>query len=232
LRPHLLHSSLLLFILILISPLTVGAAEEIQPGAIVSPPAVTAPKENRLSLGAAYSVVVPSEKALFGDAVRVDKAAMPEINLTYLATKAWSLELAYGRYTTTLKDKTLGADMGDLTVSPIRLTLQYRYNDGGIASYYVGVGAGYFLTKFDTADAIRKDPSILDPTLEFKFKNALGGQIEGGFDYFLTHWLALNVDLKYWLAQSNVKLQGTTINDSDHYHLDSFAAGLGLKLFF
>jgi outer membrane protein W len=235
LRPHLFRSSVLLSILLLlllISPLTVTAAEENQPG-VASPPAAAAPRENRLSLGAAYSVVVPSEKALFGDAVRVDKATMPEVNLTYLASKAWSLELAYGRYTTTLKNTTRGADMGDLTVSPIRLTLQYRYNDGGIASYYVGVGAGYFLTKFDTADSIRKAPSISDPTLEFKFKNAIGGQIDGGFDYFLARWLALNVDLKYWLAQSNAKFEGTTTGSgSDHYHLDSFAAGLGLKLFF
>jgi outer membrane protein W len=215
----------------LISPLTVAAAEG-DPAGMVGTPAPVVPKENRLSLGAAYSVVVPNEKALFGDAVRVDKAFMPEVNLTYLASKAWSLELAYGRYTTTLKDKSLGADMGDLTVSPIRLSLQYRYNDGGIASYYVGLGAGYFLTKFDTADAIRKVPSISNPLLDFKFKNALGGQIDGGFDYFMTHWLALNLDLKYWLAQSNAKFEGTTNNGSDHYHLDSFAAGLGLKLFF
>lgn len=228
-RPHLFRSSVLLFILLLISPLAVSAAEENQLG-VVSPPAVSAAKENRFSVGAAISTVVPSEKALFGDAVRVDTATMPEINLTYLAANSWAVELAYGRYTTTLKDKDLGADMGDLTVSPIRLTLQYRYNDRGIASYYLGIGAGYFLAKFDTANSIRT--ALSNPSLDFKFKNALGGQIDGGFDYFLARWLALNLDLKYWLAQSNTKFEGTANNGSDHYHLDSFSAGLGLKLFF
>ncbi len=214
-RPHLFRYAVLLLILLWISPLTTAAAEE-----------------NRLSLGAAYSVVVPSEKALFGDAVRVDKAYMPELNLTYFATKAWSLELAYGRYTTTLRDTDLGADMGDLTVSPLRLTLQYRYNDGGIASYYVGAGAGYFFASFDTDNEIRNSPSVSDPTFKIKFKNTVGAHLGGGFDYYLVEHLALNLDLKYWLARADAKFQGSSISGSDDYHLDSFSAGLGLKLVF
>lgn len=199
---------------------------------MISPVAVSAAEENRFSVGAAISTVVPNEKALFGDAVHVDTAYMPELNLTYFMTKAWSLELAQGWYKTTLKDKDLGATMGDLTVAPLRLTLQYRYNDGKIASYYVGGGIGYFFTSFDTADAIRNNPFVSDPTLRIKTKDAFGSHLGGGFDYFLAQSLALNLDLKYWFAQSDAKIQGKTINRSDNYHLDSFSAGLGLKLFF
>lgn len=191
--------------------------------------------ERHLSLGVGLSTVTSTERSLFGDKITIDRATMPEVNLTYFITDSWSVQASYGQYDAMIKSKDSDVNYGKLTVSPALLSLQYRHNYGNpppywdVASYYIGAGVGYFITNFDTNSSIKN--SLADPTFNIKIKNSLGGNVGAGFDFFLNKSVSFSVDLKYWAAQSDIKYQGSGGTGKDHFDLNGWSVGAGFRFF-
>ena len=59
-----------------------------------------------------------------------------------------------------------------------------------------------------------------------------GGHIGAGFDLFLTKAIAFSMNVKYWLADSEVKFKGAIGSGNDDFDLSGYSAGAGFKLFF
>jgi outer membrane protein W len=198
--------------------------------------AVPAQADDRhVSLGASLSAVTSTEGSLFGDRIKMERVSMPEAHLTYFITDSWSMEASYGRYETTIQSKNGGIDYGQLTVFPARLTLQYRHNYGhpppywDVASYYIGAGIGYFITNFDTDDEIRN--FLADPNFKIKIKDSLGAHAAAGFDFFPAKAVSFSMELKYWVAQSDIKFQGASGAGKGHFDLNAWSIGAGLKFY-
>jgi len=178
-------------------------------------------QERHLSIGASVAAVTSPYLTVFGDKIKTQTVPMPEVNLTYFVTDSWSLEASYGRYEMKIHSDSKGIDYGKLVVSPVQLAVQYRQNYGNpppywdVASYYIGGGVSYFITDF-------KDNST------FNVKNGLGGNANAGFDLFLTQTISFGMEVKYWIAQSDLEAGAQT----GHLVLNSYSIEGGFKYFF
>jgi outer membrane protein W len=179
-------------------------------------------QERHISLGASVSAVTSSYLTVFGDKIKKQTVPMPEVNLTYFFTDSWSLEASGGRYELKMRSENNGTNYGNMIVFPLQLAVQYRQNYGhpppywDVASYYIGGGGvSYFITDF------KDNPA-------FNVKNGLGGNANAGFDLFLTQAVSFGMEVKYWIAQSDLEAGGQT----GHLNLNSYSIEGGFKFFF
>jgi outer membrane protein W len=193
-------------------------------------------QEKTFALGASMSIVTPTERHILGDKFELKREPMPEVQFAIFLNDSWSVEASYGGYEMTIRSKSTGIDYGELTVLPVRASLQYRHNYGDFppywdtTSYYIEAGVDYFVTDFETDTEIQD--AMGDSTFDIEVDNKVGGHIAAGFDLFLAEAVSFSMNLKYWLAKSEVESEGSAGSDDADFELSGYSAGAGFKLFF
>lgn len=153
--------------------------------------------------------VQPDESAdisIIGGDVDIDTSVVPEFDITYFLTDQIAAELILGvtPHDVTAVGTALGdVDLGDVTLLPPTLTLQYHFNPDGQVRPYAGVGINYTLffnedlPSGTALDSIDYDPSV-------------GFALQAGVDYGINDRWFLNFDVKKVWINTDVTIDGTT----------------------
>jgi outer membrane protein len=163
-----------------------------------------------------------------GTGVTVDDAIVPEVDLTYMFTKNWGLEViaATSPHDITAEGGALaGADAGEVWVLPPTFTLQYHFGWDEAVDFYAGVGVNYSLFySYDLSD----DLAGLGVT-DIDFDDSFGFSGQVGVDFkFKDNWV-FNIDLKYIDINTDAELQtaGAPLDTID-VDINPFVSGIGV----
>ena len=113
-------------------------------------------------------------------------------------------------------------DLGDVTLLPPTLTLQYHVPFDNGFKPYVGVGINY--TAFFDEDV----PSAGVVT-DTHFDDSVGPALQVGMDYFLTDDWFVNLDFKYLFIDTDVSINGGDITASVDINPIVFGFGVGYR---
>jgi len=147
--------------------------------------------------------------------VSVGSATSATINLTYMMTDCWALELlaAYPfKHDLDLQD---GTKIGSTKQLPPTLSLQYHFRPMEKLQPYVGIGVNYtsFFDEKTTGPLAGADLSLGDSW-------GLAGQI--GFDYVINDKVFLNLDFRYIDIDTKATVDATSIGKVE---VDPFVVG-------
>ena len=167
--------------------------------------------------------VVPNEEATItpiGGDVDIDSSIVPELDITYFVQDNWALELILGVTPHDVMAVNTAAgdiDLGDVTLLPPTLTLQYHFNPEGQYRPYVGAGVNY--TYFFNEDL--PSGSALS-TIDYDASFGLAAQ--AGIDIALQDEWFLNLDVKYIDIDTDVVIDGVVNAD---VQIDPVVFGIG-----
>lgn len=168
--------------------------------------------------------LVPDESStvsVIGGSIEVDTAVVPELDISYFFTDhiAVELVLATSWHDVTDEGSTLGnVDLGEVSMLPPVLSLQYHFTPDSQFRPYIGAGVNY--TIFYNEDAPGGTVVSID------YENSFGFALQAGIDIGIDdHW-AINFDVKKVFLNTDVSLNGGAITaDVD---LDPWLFGLGV----
>jgi outer membrane protein len=141
-----------------------------------------------------------------GGSVSIDADTVPELDFTYFFTDNIAAELILAT-TTHSVDVNGVAPLGDVSLIPPILTLQYHFNPKGKLSPYIGAGINY--TIFYDEDAAGGAVTSVD------YDNAFGWAAQIGLDYAIDHRWSINLDIKKVWLETDVSVNGGAITASD-----------------
>ncbi len=168
--------------------------------------------------------VAPNESAdiaTIGGDVDIDTSVVPELDITYFVRDQWAVELILGvtPHDVTAVGTSLGdVELGDVTLLPPTLTLQYHFNPQGQVRPYVGAGVNY--THFFDADL----PAGSALT-SIDYDASFGLAAQAGVDFALDDDWFVNVDVKYIDIDTDVTINGAIAAD---VLIDPVVFGIGL----
>jgi len=168
--------------------------------------------------------VVPNESATIdpiGGDVDIDTSIVPELDISYFIQDNWAVELILGvtPHDVMAVDTAVGdVDLGDVTLLPPTLTLQYHFNPAGQVRPYVGAGVNY--TTFFNEDL----PSGSALTT-IDYDDSFGLAAQAGLDFALENGWLVNLDVKYVDINTDVLIDGAIAADVD---IDPVIFGIGL----
>jgi outer membrane protein len=172
-----------------------------------------------------------------GEGVTVDSDTIPELDITYMITKNWGLELilGYSEHTVTTHKAagTVVAGLGgskdviDTKVLPPTLTLQYHFAPDNNIRPYVGAGINY--TYFFDEDVPSRS-SLNAAGDEVSLESSWGLAAQAGVDIAIDKDWFFNIDVKYIDIDTtarfkNINAVGTATIDAD---IDPFVYGIGI----
>ena len=167
--------------------------------------------------------VLPNESAdidtIGGDA-DISDSLVPELDITYFLSDAWAAELVLGvtPHDVSAVGTALGdVDLGDVTLLPPTLTLQYHFNPEGQYRPYVGAGVNY--THFFNDDL----PGNSALT-SIEYDDSFGLAAQAGVDIVVSEDWFFNIDVKYVDINTDVTINGAINADVD---IDPVLFGLG-----
>ncbi len=170
--------------------------------------------------------MVPDESStvtVIGGNIDLTNDYVPEIDITYFIKPNIAVELILATTTHDGKDKgsTLGTvDLGEVSLLPPILTLQYHFMPDAKFRPYAGAGINY--TIFYDAKAPGGTVTSVEYENSFGFALQAGIDIELGFD---DRW-AVNFDVKKVFLETDAKLNnGAILADLE---IDPWVFGLGL----
>jgi outer membrane protein len=172
-------------------------------------------------------VVEPDESAditAIGGSVNIDTAVMPELDFTYFFTDniAAELILAVSPHDITAVNTALGdVPVGNTTLLPPTLTLQYHFFPREQMSPYVGVGVNY--THFFDVDAA--GPTVTDVKLDDSF----GVALQAGIDFAISDRWLVNADVKKIWINTDATLNGGAIEADVDINPWVFGLGVGYR---
>lgn len=175
-----------------------------------------------LDTGAGYAAA--------GEGVKVDSDTVPELDITYMITRNWGVELilGYSEHTVTGEKNHAGlGDVIDAKVLPPTLTLQYHFLPDSNIRPYVGVGINY--THFFDEEVA----GILDtPGSKVKLDDSWGLAAQAGVDVAINQDWFVNLDVKYididTEAHFDNVLGGAVNRARINADIDPFVWGLGI----
>jgi outer membrane protein len=173
----------------------------------------TASAQDWMARVRAIDVVPNASSSISG--LDVSSQWAPELDFSYFFTKSIAVELILA---TTRHEITLnGNSLGNVSVLPPTLTLQYHFTDWGAFQPYVGGGLN--VTWFyNNGLKLGNTPLDLD-------KSSVGGALQAGMDYeFQKNWY-FNLDYKYIWMSTNVSAAGTTVTK---LKIDPSVYGIGV----
>ncbi|MBR9826022.1 MAG: OmpW family protein [Alphaproteobacteria bacterium] len=168
--------------------------------------------------------VMPNEGAdidTIGGDVDIDTSVVPELDITYFLQDQWAVELILGvtPHDVMATGTTLGdVDLGDVTLLPPTLTLQYHFNPEGTVRPYAGVGVNY-TAFFDEDLPAGSTLTSIDYDASFGLAAQIGADFEVAPDWFI------NVDAKYIDINTDVTINGAINADVD---IDPWVVGVGI----
>ncbi|HCR94420.1 MAG TPA: OmpW family protein [Oceanicaulis sp.] len=168
--------------------------------------------------------VQPDEGAdiqTIGGDVDIDTSVVPEFDISYFFTDNIAAELILGvtPHDVMAVDTAVGdLDLGDVTLLPPTLTLQYHFNPAGKVRPYLGAGVNY--TTFFNEDL--PNGSALS-TIDYD--DSFGLAAQAGLDYALENGWLVNFDVKYIDINTDVLIDGAISADVD---IDPVIFGIGI----
>lgn len=167
--------------------------------------------------------VAPSESATItpiGGDVDIDSSVVPELDITYFVADEWAFELILGVTPHDVSAVGTAAgdiDLGDVTLLPPTLTLQYHFNPEGQFRPYVGAGVNY--THF-----FNENTASSSIATSIDYDASFGYALQAGFDYQLNDDWFFNADVKYVDIDTDVTINGTIQADVE---IDPTIFGIG-----
>lgn len=168
--------------------------------------------------------VMPNESATIdpiGGDVDIDTSIVPELDISYFIQDNWAVELILGvtPHDVSAVGTSVGnVDLGDVTLLPPTLTLQYHFNPEGKVRPYLGAGVNY--TTFFNEDL--PNGSALS-TIDYD--DSFGLAAQAGLDYALENGWLVNFDVKYIDINTDVLIDGAISADVD---IDPVIFGIGI----
>ncbi|MEE9194708.1 MAG: OmpW family outer membrane protein [Alphaproteobacteria bacterium] len=156
----------------------------------------------------------------FGGDADLDNDYVPELDFTYFFTEniAAELILATTRHEVTVKGSSAGdLDLGHVSMLPPILSLQWRFLPKEMFSPYVGAGLNYtFFYRESDGGSITS----------INYENSFGYALQAGLDIGITDSWSLNIDVKKVFLDTDIVVNGGTINAPDT-DLDPWVIGIG-----
>jgi len=141
-----------------------------------------------------------------GGSVSIDADTVPELDFTYFFTDHIAAELILAT-TTHSVDVNGVAPLGDVSLLPPIVTLQYHFNPKGKLSPYIGAGINYTIF-YDEKPAGGAVTSV-------DYDNALGWAAQIGVDYAIDNRWSVNLDIKKVWLETDVSVNGGAITGND-----------------
>ena len=138
--------------------------------------------------------------------VGVDSDTVPELDITYMITPNWGVELILGTSKHTVRaNKTVGSAVSglgsknviDTRVLPPTLTLQYHFRPGATVRPYVGAGVNYtyfYNEKVPRSSAIHATDGS---RTKVNLSSSWGWAAQAGVDVAINQDWFINFDVKY-----------------------------------
>ena len=155
-----------------------------------------------------------------GSGVTVDNNLVPEIDITYMLSSHWGIEVIAGvsnhdisvdgTSTATLAalGVTDGTKLFDTWVLPPTVTFQYHFLPENTFRPYLGAGINY--TAFLADNATTTAETAFGGGIKVSTENVWGYAIQAGMDYDISESWYLNLDVKYIDIDTSAKLGVTS----------------------
>lgn len=167
--------------------------------------------------------VVPDESAdisLIGGDVDIEEDTVPELDITYFFTENFGVELILGTTNHGVEAVNTAAgkvDLGEVSLLPPTLTVQYHFLPHERFRPYVGVGLNY--TIFYNEDAPGGVVTDID------YDDSFGYALQAGIDIMVNDNWFVNLDVKKLFLNTDVSLNdGVITADVD---IDPWIYGFG-----
>lgn len=166
-----------------------------------------------------------------GEGVKVDTDTVPELDITYMVSKNWGVELILGYSEHTVAgEKGISAlgDVIDTKVLPPTLTLQYHFMPDSNIRPYVGAGINYtYFFDEDTAGATAGTAGS-----KVSLESSWGLAAQAGVDIALNNDWFVNLDVKYIDIDTTAKFTNIANGAISHAKIDAdidpFVFGIGI----
>ena len=169
-----------------------------------------------------------------GEGVEVDSDVIPELDITYMITPNWGVELILGYSEHTVKAHktaagtipTLG-DVIDTKVLPPTLLLQYHFAPNSNIRPYVGAGINYtyfFDEKVPSSSVLSQSGDDID------LDSSWGFAVQAGVDIAINDDWFFNADVKYIDIDTEAHFSGVNaaVNAKINADIDPFVYGIGV----
>jgi outer membrane protein len=169
--------------------------------------------------------IVPDESAeidTIGGEAEISNRVVPELDISYFFTEniAAELILATNPHDVSVRNSSLGdVDLGDVTLLPPTINLQYHFNPRGAIRPYLGAGVNYtFFYDNDPGDAV-----------SVNYDNTFGLSLQAGADIPVNDTYFFNLDVKKVFLSTDVNVNagaaGRVAADVD---IDPWIFGVGV----
>ena len=168
--------------------------------------------------------VIPDESAdidIIGGDAKISDQIVPELDISYFFTEnvAAELILATNPHDVSVTGTSLGdVDLGDVTLLPPTLTLQYHFAPRASFRPYVGAGVNY--TMFydnDPGDAV-----------SVNYDNSFGFALQAGADIPVNDTYFFNVDVKKLFLSTDVTVDAGVATIGADVDINPWILGVGV----
>ena len=170
-----------------------------------------------------------------GEGVEIDSDTVPELDITYMLTRNWGVELILGYSEHNVRThKGAGATVATLgsknviesKVLPPTLTLQYHFLPDSNIRPYIGAGVNYSYF-FD--ESVPSDSGVAAAGDKVKLDSSWGLAAQVGVDVALNADWFVNLDLKYIDMDTTAHFKNTAAGSAKiNADIDPFVFGIGI----
>lgn len=165
-----------------------------------------------------------------GEGVSVNNDTVPELDITYMLSPHWGLELILGYAQHDVDARGAPGTLGlgkviDAKVLPPTLTLQYHFLPHADIRPYVGLGVNY-THFFDESVS-----GVLDqPGAKVKLDSSWGLAAQAGVDIDINQDWFVNFDIKYIDIQTEARFTGINLVNTANINteINPFVYGIGI----
>lgn len=168
--------------------------------------------------------VIPDESAdidIIGGTAEISNQVVPELDISYFFSEniAAELILATNPHDVSVTGTTLGdVDLGDVTLLPPTLTLQYHFAPRASFRPYVGAGVNYTMF-YDN------DPG---QAISVNYDNGFGFALQAGADIPVNETYFFNVDVKKVFLSTDVTVDAGVATVGADVGIDPWIIGVGV----
>ncbi len=171
-----------------------------------------------------------------GKGVGVDSDTVPELDITYMITPNWGVELILGTSKHTVRgNKAVGGTLAglpgsknviDARVLPPTLTLQYHFRPNATVRPYVGAGVNY--THFYN-EKVPRSSAIYQQGAKVSLSSSWGWAAQAGVDVAINDDWFINFDVKYIDIDTTARFKNTVVGRAKiNADINPFVWGVGI----
>jgi outer membrane protein len=161
--------------------------------------------------------------------VKVDSDTVPELDITYMITRNWGVELILGYSEHTVSGEKSWAVLGDVIdtkVLPPTLTLQYHFLPDSNIRPYIGAGVNYTYF-FD--EKVPSSSVLSNSGDKVKLESSWGWAAQVGVDIAINQDWFVNMDIKYLDIDTTARFKNTAVGSAKiNADIDPFVYGIGI----